>query len=559
MKKGRWKLQPKLLLGLVLMAAVLMAVLIPAIAELYRGRMEDYYTKLAFDQASIAAQIIDGDKIAGYYQTEQEDDYYRQISDYLLLVKQTVGLTYVYVVVPEAEEMCYIWDVGEPGEEGVCQLGDRDAYYGGGKELMHSAFAADAPRTILITRNETYGYLASAYVAILDSQGQPAALAGVDISMEMINQEIWQFTAVALLLTGLVLVLAVVAYYYYIRRILIRPLGALHGAVRGLVAGGGMERLDSFQVDIHTGDEVEELADAFRYMLRELDEYIHNLSRVTAEKERIGAELNVATQIQADMLPRIFPPFPDRREFDIYATMNPAREVGGDFYDFFLVDENHLAVVIADVSGKGVPAALFMVIAKTLIKNYAQSGLEPGAVFDTVNNQLCENNQAGMFVTAFLGVLEISTGRFTWVNAGHNPPLISQPGGGYDWLKGKQNFVMAGMPGFCYRQQELTLRPGDCLFLYTDGVTEAMDAAGALYSGERLLAFFNQQNGHGPLEERLEGLRADIAAFAGGAEQADDITMLLLRLNETTGGSDHGGNQGTGGSGASGAGGGLSE
>ena len=221
--------------------------------------------------------------------------------------------------------------------------------------------------------------------------------------------------------------------------------------------------------------------------------------------------------------------------------MTPAREVGGDFYDFFLVDQDHLAVVIADVSGKGVPAALFMVIVKTLIKNHTQTGMAPDQVFETVNRQLCENNEAGMFVTAFLGVLEISTGRFTYVNAGHNPPLAALGGRPYDWLPSKRGFVLAGLEGVRYQQQEIVLCPGDSIFCYTDGVTEALDPADALYSEARLRAFFRGRDLEGrPLAEQLDLLRRDIAAFAAGAEQADDITMLLLRINKTTGRDEHG-------------------
>ena len=247
----------------------------------------------------------------------------------------------------------------------------------------------------------------------------------------------------------------------------------------------------------------------------------------SSARQRIETELNVATQIQADMLPRIFPAFPEHREFDIYASMNPAKEVGGDFYDFFLVDNDHLAVVIADVSGKGVPAALFMVIAKTLIKNHAQNQEPPGEVFCHANEQLCEGNDAGLFVTAWMGVLEISTGRFIFVNAGHNPPLLRHTGGGYTWLRSKPDFVLAGMEGLRYRENELTLEPGDTLFLYTDGVTEATDGEQQLFGEERLQSALNEQPDL-PVGQMLPKIKGCIDRFVGQAEQFDDITMLGL-------------------------------
>lgn len=536
MKTSKWnlRLQPKLLLGLVIMAVVLVTALTPAISQLYRGHMEGYYSTLAFDQASIAARLIDGDSIERYYLTGEKDDYYEQVRQYLQTVKEEMGLQYFYVVVPEDDVMVYIWDAGVAGEGGVCDLGDSDAYYGGGDELMHAAFAPDAPETILVTNNEEYGYLASAYVAILDSEGTPVALASVDISMDMINEQIRQFVYLTILISCGVLLVSVIVYYFYIRRILIRPLSTLHRATQELVQHK-MDRLEEFQLDIRTGDEVEELAHAFQYMTVELADYIRNLAAITAEKERIGAELEVATQIQASMLPCIFPAFPERKEFDIYASMTPAKEVGGDFYDFFLVDDNYLAMVIADVSGKGVPAALFMVIAKTLLKNCAQTGASPKQVLERVNNQLCENNDAEMFVTVWLGILDLSTGGLVAANAGHEYPALRRAEGSFELVKDKHGFVLAGMEGSRYQEYDLKLEPGDTLFVYTDGVAEATDAHEELYGTDRMLKALNQMGDAGP-EALLPGVKADIDAFVGQAPQFDDITMLGLRfIGPTTG------------------------
>ena len=539
MRRRQWNLslQPKLLLGLVMMVAALVIVLTPAISKVYRDQMEEYYTKMAFDQASIAARLIDGDSIQRYYRSGEKDAYYEEVQQYLQTVREEMGLRYFYVVVPEDDVMFYIWDAGIAGEDGVCDLGDTDAYYGGGNELMHAAFAPDAPQVILITDNEEYGYLASAYVAILDSSGQPAALASVDISMDMINGQIRQLVWITLFISFAVLIVSIVAYYFYIRRILIRPLGVLHRATRELVRRK-MEDLENFRVDIHTGDELEELSQAFQYMTVELREYIRNLSYVTAEKERIGAELDVAAKIQTHMLPCIFPPFPDRHEFDIYATMTPAKEVGGDFYDFFLVDEDHLAMVIADVSGKGVPAALFMVIAKTLLKNAAQMGQSPREVLEKVNNQLCENNDAEMFVTVWLGIYEISTGRLIAANAGHEYPALYRRDGGFALVKDKHGFVLAGMEGARYREYELTLDPGDTLFVYTDGVPEATDRDNALYGTDRMVAALNTVPGADP-EKLLGAVREDLARFVGDAPQFDDITMLAIQRKEMGDGAGH--------------------
>ncbi|MBE5970237.1 MAG: HAMP domain-containing protein [Lachnospiraceae bacterium] len=263
--------------------------------------------------------------------------------------------------------------------------------------------------------------------------------------------------------------------------------------------------------------------DEIGYVAGTVNEMVASLK----EGQRIGAELSLATDIQANMLPRIFPPFPDHDEFDLFATMAPAKEVGGDFYDYFMIDDTHIAFVVADVSGKGVPAALFMVTAKTLIKDHTQLGLEPAEVFTRVNNILCDGNEAGLFVTAWMGVLDLVSGKLTYVNAGHNPPLINLEGKGFEYLKCRPGFVLAGMENMVYKQFELDMNVGDSIYIYTDGVTEATNAEKELYGEDRLLDYMNSH----PLDDvrqTLRGIRADIDEFVGDAEQFDDITMLIL-------------------------------
>ena len=243
-------------------------------------------------------------------------------------------------------------------------------------------------------------------------------------------------------------------------------------------------------------------------------------------KDRIESELNLATNIQASMLPQDFPLYPNENSFDVYATMNPAKEVGGDFYDIFMVDDNHLAVVMADVSGKGVPAALFMAVAKNAIKIHALAGLSPADTFTKVNQMLCEGNDAGLFVTAWMGILDLDTGLMQYANAGHNPPLF-KTAGGYEYIQVRANFVLAGMSGLAYRQHELQFSPGDRLYLYTDGVTEATNINDELYGEDRLITWLNDHQNQA-LESSLLDIKAELDAFAGEREQFDDITMLLL-------------------------------
>ena len=251
---------------------------------------------------------------------------------------------------------------------------------------------------------------------------------------------------------------------------------------------------------------------------------------VTKKSMRIESELNLATNIQAHMLPNIFPAFPDDNEFDLYASMKPAKEVGGDFYDFDKLDDTHLALVIADVSGKGIPAALFMVIAKTIIKNELHMGYSLEQVLSKVNHMLCEGNTDGMFVTAWVGVFDVETGILEYVSAGHNPPCVLQDGN-YHLLKSKPGFVLAGLDGVMYHRQSITLSPGDKIFLYTDGVTEAIDKDENMYGDQRLLEYMNAHKDYGP-KEMINGVKSDLSNFALGTEQFDDVTMLMMEYKK---------------------------
>ena len=335
---------------------------------------------------------------------------------------------------------------------------------------------------------------------------------------EVIDSQNGQFSLIIAISAAAMLCAA----FLLISGLINKPLKRLTSEVSRL----GLGTLD-VRIDVNTKDELGVLAGTFNKMTEELKASIEKNALVMAEKERFRAELDVAKKIQSSMLPCIFPPFPDREEFEIYASMRPAEEVGGDFYDFFFIDENRLAIVIADVSDKGIPAALFMVITKTLIKNNALSGKSPKDVLETVNNILCENNEANMFVTTFLGYFDIPTGKFTFVNAGHNPPLL-RANGRFDWLKTKPSIMLAAMEGTVYTQFEATLRPGDELFLYTDGVTDATNDEDELFGDLRLLGTVNDFTDFSP-EEFTGAIQRKIDLFSGGSEQTDDITMLTLR------------------------------
>ncbi len=322
---------------------------------------------------------------------------------------------------------------------------------------------------------------------------------------------IFVFTTIIVIITGRGLTISIT-----------HPLIALENDVKK-ISGGNLDH----KATVYVNDEIGDLATSFNEMAVSLKKYIEDLTSVTAEKERIGIELEVATRIQADMLPSTFPPFPDRTEFDIYATMTPAKEVGGDFYDFFFINKDNLAIVIADVAGKGVPAALFMVITKTLIKNRALMGGTPAEILGHVNNQLCEGNKSELFVTVWLGLLNIPTGKLISANAGHEYPALRRKGEGFTLIKSEHCPPLAALEDLSYDENELQLNSGDCLFLYTDGVAEAKNDKKERFGTDRLIQILNKDIKSSSTEQLIT-VKNEIKDFAGSAPQYDDITMLSL-------------------------------
>ena len=310
-----------------------------------------------------------------------------------------------------------------------------------------------------------------------------------------------------------------IVVYFLIKKLVVDNMAKINRSLAKITSGN----LDTV-VDVRTNEEFASLSDDINSTVLTLKRYIAEAAA------RIDRELEFARSIQHSAIPTVFPPYPGHGEFDIFATMDTAKEVGGDFYDFYFVGENKLGFLIADVSGKGIPAAMFMMTAKTIIKGYAESGIPVDEVFTIANAKLCESNEAGMFVTAWMGVLDITTGKVEFANAGHNPPLVRHGDGTFEYLRVRPGFVIAGMEGVKYRKNELYLAPGDEIYLYTDGVTEATDTNNGLYGEERLNALLDSLHGLSG-EEVCRAVKGDIGAFVGDAPQFDDITMLYLKYN----------------------------
>ena len=309
---------------------------------------------------------------------------------------------------------------------------------------------------------------------------------------------------------------------------IVRPIRREQDILNEFIEEKQSEKVVSELAEIRTDNEIQTFAENFSYMASELDKYTKELISATAEKERMATELDLATKIQSGMLPNIFPAFPDRPEFDIYASMDPAKEVGGDFYDFFMTDDDHLAMVIADVSGKGVPAALFMISAKILINDHTLMGGTPAEILEKVNKQVCANNKARMFVTVWLGILEISTGKLMTSSAGHEYPILCL-NGKYEILKDKHGPPVGTFKKAKYTNHELTLKKGDSIFVYTDGVAEATDADNQLFGTERLLDTLNAVSEGTTQQDILKAVRAAVDDFVKETPQFDDLTMLGLK------------------------------
>ncbi len=312
----------------------------------------------------------------------------------------------------------------------------------------------------------------------------------------------------------------------FINLSIVRPLSKVSKEARRFAKDS---RVENPLGKISRYDDIQLLATSIDSMEVEMIDYINNLTNATAEKEKMGAELNIASQIQQSSIPQVFPAFPDRKDFNIYAKMDPAKEVGGDFYNFFLIDEDHIALVIADVSDKGVPAALFMMVTNILISERTKMFKDPAKVLEYVNRDLCLHNQSSMFVTVWLGILEISTGKLVTSNAGHEDPIICHKGKYFEVKPEQHGFVLGALPQSKYQNQETTIGKGDKIFVFTDGVSEAKNKNKEMFGIERTLNSLNKNKEKSP-EEIIHSVKADIDEFVNDAPQFDDLTMLSLEL-----------------------------
>ena len=512
----------------------------------YSGMIKEYqkYSRTVLD---LAVDGFDWDSIEKCVQTQKEDESFQKLRDRLDYIKTNTKIAWLYMFEPlngnDVDNQRYICTGNRQEEyEAYAARGERPVWLGkmNGTEVPGDIAqkyvdffktAKDGEYWYYPNRTE-WGYIYTTSVVVRTSSGNRLGVMSVDIEMEEIAHAMHIFPLVVFVAALILAAIFIILLVSWMNRRVINPLKALQVSASDFVAranGEDVESLNFENPNIHTKDEIEALADSLIEMTAETKKYMQKLLVETKEREKISADLHIASRIQDGMLPHIFPGFPERSDFELFASMNPAKDVGGDFYDFFFIDKDHLALVIADVSGKGIPAALFMVISKTIIKNRAAIGdsLSPAQILQDANNLLCEGNASGLFVTVWLGIIDLNTGLIKAANAGHEYPAIRQPGKKFELLKDSHGFVLAGLEGSKYKEYEIQLEPGATIFVYTDGVPEATNANNELFELDRLEKALNINPDAKP-KDLLPIIRREVDRFVGDAPQFDDLTMLSL-------------------------------
>ena len=496
----------------------------------FKNLAEGEYAKFSNQFALTALSFINADKLAEYAKTGQADDDWYKVDKDLRYLTDVGYLASIHVTIPDTENyttQTYIYDTIN---ETV--LSRRKPHTLGETEPLHEKGESFVKQQVLLMEldigyseyeaDEVLGGYVTSAIPVKDSKGTTVAVMTVIKPMTevlFLQQRYLRSTVLVTIIFTLIfmLIFMMITIFRIIRPLRFITFETSHFAEHGGTLSGILKK-------VKNKDEFGLLAHSVEKMSTDMMEYINKLTHMTAEKERISAELDVATEIQANMLPNTYPAFPERTDFDLYASMTPAKEVGGDLYDYMLLDDDHIMLVVGDVSGKGVPAALFMVITKTLLASHAVQGLSPTEIFEATNNQLCENNEAGMFVTCWLGILTLSTGELRFVNAAHPQPIL-YTNGTFSYLDTKPNLMLGGMEGMKYTEHTITLKHGDRLFVYTDGVTEATDKNNELFAEERLLQAAKKTLALNT-KDTVESIQQSIDAFIDTADQFDDITML---------------------------------
>lgn len=445
-------------------------------------------------------------------------------------IKQVCSPDYLFCVRTEApyDRQFFMFSAADPGAERGTEY---EQVYTLGVTVSVDKSQQDAMQSAV--KNQSYIADAGSYVDyyfVMDTIDGHDYLVGMTFDLAAVTTAVEQQRSSRSVTAMVYQIILSVICAIAIMLVVIRPLKIIQVSIRQYKDEKDSGKVRNLLEHINMNNEIGELSNDVIEMTAEIDDHLDRISRITAERERIGAELGLATDIQRSMLPHVFPPFPNRSEMDLYALMEPAREVGGDFYDFFMVDDDHLCLVIADVSGKGIPAALFMMISKIIIKSCAMLGEGPAGILRKTNEAICEDNQTEMFVTVWVGILELSTGILKAASAGHEYPVIRHPGSRFELYKDQHGFVIGGLEDMEYTEYEVQMQPGSEIFVYTDGVPEASDAENNMFGIQRMLASLNETTDASP-EMIIRHVRHSIDMFTRDGTQFDDLTMLCIRYN----------------------------
>lgn len=494
----------------------------------FKNELEVIYGTVTEQFAQTAATNIDGDKL-DHWLKDGADEEWEETNQRLIDITEAAEIVYIAVmkISPDYKARTYVFDTVNSKEVNstVIELGYVQSLEKKTSDYIDNlrSIIEQGQNSSLFSYKKGGGHVTSS-VPLYNSKGKPCAIVSVYKPMHEIKEYKRRFLKSIIIWALVLTALFISLYALFLYLGIIRPILFVTQETSHFAEHHG--ELTGILKKVRGHNEISTLAKSVEKMSLDMHRYIEDLTNATAEKERLGAELNVAKKIQAEMLPRVFPPYENHKEVELFASMEPAKEVGGDFYDFYMIDDDHFALVVGDVSGKGVPAALFMVITKTLLKDTAAHELDPSKIFEHVNTILCEGNESGLFVTCWLGILTLSTGELKFSNAGHNAPIIVQKGE-IKYLTTKPNLMLAGMEGIPYTTHTTKLEKGDQLFIYTDGVTEATNMFNELYGEKRLLTVMKAGIGKNP-RDVLDIVRDDINNFVQDAPQFDDITMLEM-------------------------------
>ncbi|MBQ4370563.1 MAG: SpoIIE family protein phosphatase [Oscillospiraceae bacterium] len=491
------------------------------------------YSTSTYHMADTATTLINGNNLNAYLEGKEENEYL-QTREYLDAYCKRINVSLIYVIQVDRSDYGRFVSIFNSVDNTVDDTSYKEWELGHKRDTTNDEYRrkykalydqeAQYETVYRIRTTDGQHPHITTMVPVKDSAGDVVGILCMQRPLRILSDARRPYLINIAVSTVALAAMTSLSAAFFIRKQFVLPIRKVSGeAARFAKENTKGEMLGA----ISKYEELSNLARSIDTMESDMVSYIENLTAATAEKERIGAELSLASTIQENSIPNIFPAFPERSDFDIYASMDPAKEVGGDFYNFFLIDEDHLAIAIGDVSGKGVPAALFMMVTNILISDRTHMGGTPAEVLDFVNKNICEHNKADMFVTVWMGILEISTGRLTAANAGHEYPALKHADGQFELLKDKHGFVVGGLDTSKYTNYELRLEPGAKLFVYTDGVPEATDSDNAIFGTERMLAALNETPEAQP-EQILKNVRREVDNFVKDAEQFDDVTMLCL-------------------------------